>query len=162
MIRNRICLLFLYSSFLFFNLISCKNDKIGSIVSGTWIIDTIIYKGLDVKLCLSVNSLSFKVNDSSCRTPVILTQYCQIDSIANKEVGQWSLSTLSGKEYQITLTNVTSIFSGKSKMYFINDRKNKLLKAKIYTNNLNIIMKKMIFSYDKNEKIINKISKVKY
>lgn len=158
----KICFIFLCLGII--SITSCKT-KIETTVQGWWTIDTIYYKGYDLRTCLIGNSLDFKINKQSILP--IAEKYCEpavtksYSKLANIEIIQ-SVNLKDTIPFRMKITTDNEVFAGIHKLVFYKDDPNKLLKMEIWSDSLYIICRKGLFNFDKNIKLINELEKISW
>ncbi|MES2655846.1 MAG: hypothetical protein V4620_09675 [Bacteroidota bacterium] len=157
------CLLFT----VLFILGSCKSN-INKVIEGTWIVDTIYYKGYDVKPCVLANMIIFfeKNNRASL---------CEIDNrcveaLIGKNIktdeGSWEIIQSINKKdtipISIKFTTDNEIFKGIHKLVFYKEDAKQILKIEVYSDNLYMICSKTQYNYDGNREVLNELEKLSW
>jgi hypothetical protein len=114
--------------------------------------DTIYYKGYDIRYCLWLNSLTFK--KQSCEFAET-NGYC-LNINEKGEYGTWKLNTDS-LPYTIEIRSRNKIFAGKHTIKFKRDDGNSLLKMEIESDSLYIVCRKGLFNYTANQELIDEL-----
>lgn len=140
---------------------SCENPMLKNPVDGIWVIDTLIYKGINYKPALDVNAISFDKNGESCRVPLLLEKGYYADELTNDRFGNYELTQHSDKGYTLKIYSVTTVFSGTHTLSFADDTKRKALVAELRSMDLYMVMSRLLLDYDKNRHVIRRISNEK-
>lgn len=143
--------LIIISTITFFLCTSCRN-KVDKGIIGWWSMDTIYYKGYDIKYCLWLNTISFRKN--SCEFEE--TNGNCLDINESGKYGTWKVNT-DNIPYTLEIRSENKIFDGKHTIKFKRDDGNKLLKMEIESDSLYIVCRKGLFNYKENEKLINEL-----
>ncbi|MES2382880.1 MAG: hypothetical protein V4538_17665 [Bacteroidota bacterium] len=146
---------------------SCKTN-INKVMEGTWVVDTIYYKGYDVKPCVLANMIIFfeKNNRASL---------CKIDNRCDEALigkniktdeGSWEIIQSINKKdtmpLSIKFNTKNEIFTGVHKLVFHKEDKKKLLKIEIFSDDLYMICVKTLFYYDSNKELIDELEKLSW
>ncbi|MCU0435620.1 MAG: hypothetical protein MUC87_19325 [Bacteroidia bacterium] len=137
---------------------SCEKSIAKRNITGLWVIDTLIYKGNNIKYCLGNNAISFD-KTGACTVPEVIRFNCTSDSITNRRNGTYLFSEMPSQEHKLELNWVTSIFKGNHNLYFINNTQRQVLMAKIYSDSLYMVVSKMLVNYTQQELMIRQIAK---
>ena len=137
-----------------FTLTSCK-DKVNHTLEGCWSIDTIYYKGKDIRFCFLSNVIDF-FEKSKCELP--FTEDSCNNIITTDSLGSWMVIKSDTFPRYIKIDSKNFIFAGTHKLIFYKDEKNKLLKIKLTSDHLFIIARKGFFDFDENINTINKLT----
>lgn len=148
-----------------FALLSSCSDKLDKAMEGSWSIDTIYYKGYDVRVCLSLNVLTYHGNYIA-DLPVAHNRCETVIKNSTDRTGSWEIvkSSLPNDTIPLRMKFVTGneLFAGTHKIVFYKDLPNKLLKMEIYSDDLYIVARKGLFNFDSNIKMIDYLEKISW
>jgi hypothetical protein len=131
---------------------SC-NNVLDNTIRGTWSIDSIKVANQEEISCLTINVFHF--SEDICSTP---GNFCDtFTQLADQKTDvNYSLRKLTHGTYIKFDTN--SIFYNDSfRITFFKDTNEKLLKAKLKSENIEIVMRKGMYNFDRNIKTIEKL-----
>lgn len=130
---------------------SCRS-KIDYTITGWWTIDSIIFKGNDIRYCLLSNSIDF--NQSDCKLP-ITENFCNgiVESWERK--GNWNTFSNDNSMFNIDIQSKNVIFNGRHRIVFYKNETQKLLMMEFISNDLTMVCRKGLYDYDRNIKTIN-------
>jgi hypothetical protein len=97
--------------FMVYLLTSCKKSWTREIEGGIWLVDSINFKGNDIKHCLMVNAVSFK-NDKTVHLPGVNWGLCS-KIYEPEETGFFKTSEIGKDSAVIIFTSNNRIFKGK-------------------------------------------------
>lgn len=143
-------------AFIPFGICTSCQTTVESTIEGLWTIDTIEFRGYDIKPCLIGNVVSFKT-DKLVNFPTAECNELQFNG--KDELGTWEVikSTHEGDTipFSLKFTCGNEVFHGFHKIVFHKDEKNKLLKMEIFSKELYIICKKVFHQYDSNIELMD-------
>jgi len=131
---------------------SCSN-VIENSIKGGWSIDTISNNTQELISCLSLNVFEFK--EIKCTIPA---NYC--DTITQINLQQTEVPYTVRKTdngYYLKFSTESIFFTDSFKVTFFKDTKEKLLKANLKSENIEIIMRKGMYNFDRNIKNTDKL-----
>ena len=144
--NNCYCVLFLIAVI---GTVSCKN-KAERIIEGLWKIDTICYKGHEIRECFNPFGNVFFQN-IFCRLPSI--DNCN-GLIARYRSGHWEVHKKNGGLI-LSIVTENRIFSGTYRMAFKRDSANKHLKMVFVSDSLYVSCVKFMFNCDYHQDLVN-------
>lgn len=133
--------------------ISCDNI-IQSTIKGTWSIDSIIVNDSEAISCLSINILHF--SKDICTTP---RNFCDTFKKLDEQSMEvnYKLFNKSNDEFYLKLDTNSIFYNDSFRITFFKDTKEKLLKAKLKSKNIEITMRKGLYNFDRNIKNTDKL-----
>lgn len=140
--------LILFLSFI----ISCNSD-VKSGVEGMWSIDTISYKGYDIKLCLTLNVISF---DRRAQLPTTGYRCSELITVFDP-FGDWEISNKDNAPLSLRIESKNQLFAGEHQIKFKRNPRNQNLTMEIISPDLYVTCNKFLFSCDENEALVNRL-----
>lgn len=127
-------------------LISCEEKAVLRGVTGAWSIDTIEYRGYDVKPCLATNLLVFKA-DKLVDIPRIFSECNTLHS--TEKTGHWEVRKTRNDTlpYKIMFLTKDSIFQGEHIIVFHREKESRQLKMEVVSDSLYMVCTKLMFIY---------------
>ncbi|CAN5315922.1 hypothetical protein BH09BAC5_BH09BAC5_07710 [soil metagenome] len=136
---------------------SCDNkSKIEDTIQGWWTIDTLVYKGVELRYNLDLNTISF-TEQGDCELPLVRNGECTYVRLTSEKEGFWEINESDSVPIKLTFDTKNSMFDGSYRLIFKKDPINKLLKMEIYSKGMNLICRKGLFSYDENIELIEEL-----
>jgi hypothetical protein len=132
---------------------SCDN-VIQSTIRGSWSIDSIKVNDNEEITCLSINVLHF--SKDICSTP---RNFCDTFTMLDEQSTEVNYKIISKTkdEYYLKLDTISIFYNDSFRITFFKDTKEKLLKAKLKSENIEIIMRKGLYNFDRNIKNTDKL-----
>lgn len=132
---------------------SC-NNLVQSTIEGSWSIDSIKVNDNEEISCLSINLLHF--SRDTCSTP---RNFCDTFTKLDEQSREvtYKLFCKSKGEYYLKLDTNSIFYNDSFRISFFKDTKEKLLKAKLKSENIEIIMRKGLYNFDRNIKNTDKL-----
>ncbi len=132
---------------------SCGND-VTNTINGMWSIDSLVYKGVDIRNCLLSNLIVF--HDKSINLPVTEDRCAGFEEF--NENGNWKLIENSEIPILVNVNSKNALFKGNLRVEFYPDYNEKLLKMRLSSDSVCVICSKFLFDFDKNRTLVNFLS----
>src|ERR1035437_171606 len=150
----------IYLIFSFITLSACSTQKSEDIIVdtiiGTWSIDTIYYKNVDIRSCINLNVMYFSKEGGNLP---ITENDCGILPTFDRGTF-WQIIKNKKGDMKINFNTQNEMFNGDHHLAFKKDGVNKLLKMEISSDSLLIICRKALFNFDENIKTIDNLVKI--
>jgi hypothetical protein len=137
---------------IFIMLSGCKSN-VENTLEGVWSIDTIVYKGYEIRYCLSSNVISFE--EEFCDLANSVNSCEGLLALAKKGAWQVVYNIDSVPPLTLNIRIKNEIFDGTHGMIFRKDEVNKLLKMELRSDSLYVVCRKGLFDYDRSTALMN-------
>ncbi len=147
---------FFFISFIIL-LTSC-NKYIDNTISGSWSIDTIYYKSNNMLYCLDINVLDFFA-DYKCELPTT-ENYCSEIVVTFERKGKWAIHQTDSIPLVMRIESKNEMLSGNFRIIFKKDDSKRLLKMELISEDVYLVCRKGLFSYNENKELIERLIKI--